>query len=671
MKTKQALVFIAAAIIALTLTACPNEPESGRTPITKPQLDESNFTYSGSSYTVALNVPNNNAYTLSGDVTKTDAGQYSATVTLVDTDNTEWDDGTTSTLNLAWTIAKLKVAKPELEDIHFVFDGDPHTVTLTVVNDALYTLGGVVTETDYGYYKATVTLTNTNNLEWEDGTIEALEFEWSIGKEWVTRPVLVQDEFPYTGTAHTVQLNLVNNEAYTLSDHTATDAGSYTAKVTLEENFEWYYGSDEVLELPWIIKKADPVVTTWPTADTITYGAALSTSALTGGVGLGTFAWTTGTTIPTVTNNGYEVTFTPTDSTNYNTLAQTVTITVNKADPVVTTWPTAAAITYGAALSTSALTGGVGAGNFAWTTGTTIPAVTNNGFEVTFTPTDAANFNTLTETVAITVNPAPLGGNVTITPNTNVTTGRVLNAAYSGNEEVSFQWTIDNNDEGTGTTITASAPGIYMVTAIPNENNYQPKDSTPVNVTSFIPIENISPTFALTIDAGTPLALGGTANPSTATNRANPISWEVINPGDTEGTISNNTLHTVNGGTITIRATITNGTAWGTDYTEDFTLSVNAAQGLILSMGDFTIDDEGKNQYSGDPVIIQGTGGVTISLAGGLTGTWAIEGITMKEDANSITLYRSQFTRTGTHTLTVMFPYDDKPWLGSIELVVE
>ena len=80
--------------------------------------------------------------------------------------------------------------------------------------------------------------------------------------------------------------------------------------------------------------KADPVITLWPSAAAITYGAALSTSVLTGGVfePAGSFAWTYGGTIPTVTNSGYSVTFTPNDTANYNTLTYDVSITVNRRD---------------------------------------------------------------------------------------------------------------------------------------------------------------------------------------------------------------------------------------------------------------------------------------------------------------------------------------------------
>jgi hypothetical protein len=169
------------------------------------------------------------------------------------------------------------------------------------------------------------------------------------------------------------------------------------------------------------VGKADPTVT-WPTAAAVTYGAALSTSALSGGVGAGTFAWKDGSIIPTVTNGGHEVTFTPADTVNFNSLTEKVAITVIKADPAVT-FPTAAAITYGAALSTSTLSGGVGAGAFAWADGTTIPTVTNDGYDVTFTPDDTANFNPLTGKVDITVNAKQLSWSENNT---------VLNKTYDG-----------------------------------------------------------------------------------------------------------------------------------------------------------------------------------------------------------------------------------------------
>jgi hypothetical protein len=81
------------------------------------------------------------------------------------------------------------------------------------------------------------------------------------------------------------------------------------------------------------------------------------------------------------------------------------TLTINKANPVITEWPTAAAITLGDTLSASNLTGGEStpAGTFAWTDGTINPPVGISNQSVTFTPTDS-NYNTATQNVSITVN---------------------------------------------------------------------------------------------------------------------------------------------------------------------------------------------------------------------------------------------------------------------------
>jgi len=203
---------------------------------------------------------------------------------------------------------------------------------------------------------------------------------------WGTRPLV-------RGTDYTASYNK-NKNAGTAAEVIITGVGDYTGTKTI------YF----------TINKANPFITTWPTATALTYGAALSASTLSGGVHTtpGTFAWTNGATIPTVTNSGYSVTFTPTDTDNYNTATHTVNINVNKANPAVSAWPTAAVLTYGAVLSASTLSGGASLlpGTFAWTNGATIPTVTNSGYSVTFTPTDADNYNTTTGTVSVTVNKA-------------------------------------------------------------------------------------------------------------------------------------------------------------------------------------------------------------------------------------------------------------------------
>jgi hypothetical protein len=110
------------------------------------------------------------------------------------------------------------------------------------------------------------------------------------------------------------------------------------------------------------------------------------------------------------------VTFTPTDATHYNTVTGSVNVTVNKVTPSVTAWPAASAITYGQTLASSTLSGGAASvpGTFAFTNPATAPKVGTNPQSVTFTPTDATDYNTVTGSVNVTVLiivvTSPIGG---------------------------------------------------------------------------------------------------------------------------------------------------------------------------------------------------------------------------------------------------------------------
>ncbi len=186
----------------------------------------------------------------------------------------------------------------------------------------------------------------------------------------------------------------VANQGYTFTPSDATNYTSVTGTVSV------------------VVNKATPDINTPPTASaSLTYGAALSSISLTGGVAsiAGSFAFTDPSTVPSVgsANQGY--TFTPSDITNYNTVTGTVSVTVSKATPTINTPPNASAsLTYGAALSSISVTGGVAsvAGSFAFTAPATVPSVGTANQGYTFTPTDIANYNTVTGTVSVTVTQA-------------------------------------------------------------------------------------------------------------------------------------------------------------------------------------------------------------------------------------------------------------------------
>lgn len=173
------------------------------------------------------------------------------------------------------------------------------------------------------------------------------------------------------------------------------------------------------------VGKATPAVTELPTVAEREYdpGRTLTDSDLTGGVAsvAGSWSWELAGagSIPTVGNAGYAAVFTPADTTNYNTVTKTITVKVTKATPYIGEKPSAAAITYGATLAGSVLTGGKAyykdasgseiAGVFTWKQQNTKPSVSDSGtteYEVTFIPADRVNYNTADMKITLTVNKA-------------------------------------------------------------------------------------------------------------------------------------------------------------------------------------------------------------------------------------------------------------------------
>ena len=130
--------------------------------------------------------------------------------------------------------------------------------------------------------------------------------------------------------------------------------------------------------------------------------------------------------VPKAGTNAYAVIFTPTDTKNYETIEKTVTLTVKKAMPYISTQPTTAnAYTHGDYLYNQTLAGaaiygnGMGstgtgtgaaasvAGTFKWKAPSTkLTYLGNKTFEYLFTPEDTASYEAVTGSVTVTVNQA-------------------------------------------------------------------------------------------------------------------------------------------------------------------------------------------------------------------------------------------------------------------------
>jgi hypothetical protein len=257
---------------------------------------------------------------------------------------------------------------------------------------------------------------------------------------------------------------------------------TFTPSESTAQNYEIIKETEKLVAIK--VNKAPAPAITWPEAASITYGNKLLSSNLIGGSTVyGSFAWTESNIKPTVKNNGYSVTFTPSESTaqNYETIkkiTKVVAIKVTKAPAPVITWPEAASITYGSKLSSSALTGGSTAyGSFAWTDGNTVPIVKNSGYSVTFTPSEKTteNYELIKGTekivaIKVTKAPAPV---ITWPEAASITYGgKLFSSALTGGSTAygNFAWT-------DGNTVPVVKNSGYSVTFTPSKKTIENYES--------------------------------------------------------------------------------------------------------------------------------------------------------------------------------------------------
>jgi autotransporter-associated beta strand protein len=202
------------------------------------------------------------------------------------------------------------------------------------------------------------------------------------------------------------------------SPSTAPGAGTASQSVTFTPSNANSY-NPITFNVSVTVGKATPVLQAAPTASAIVYGQTLASSSFSGGTvtnalgaGVsGSYAFTTPSTAPGAGTASQPVTFTPTDTTDYNSITLNVNVTVNSQVPVLQVAPTAQNITNGQALSASVLSGGsvtnaAGApvvGTFAFTTPSATPGVGTANQSVTFTPTDNTDYTPITLNVSVTV----------------------------------------------------------------------------------------------------------------------------------------------------------------------------------------------------------------------------------------------------------------------------
>lgn len=371
------------------------------------------------------------------------------------------------------------------------------TLTLTYTGRNSTTYNSTTAPTNVGDYTVTASTSNTNytGSQAQNFSITAKGLTGSF--------VAASKEYDGNTTAIVTKRSLTGVETgdtVTLEGGTATfdDANAGTGKTvtlidaSLTGAAASNYSLTSVATTTANITKATPTITTAPTATAISVGQALSASTLSGGVATGVggsvlggaFAFTSPETTPGVGTANQSVTFTPTDTTNYNTATTSASVTVNSSIPVVTAStfsgtvgvafnqsisatgsPTSYAVSSGtlpAGLSLNATNGAI--------TGTPTAAVSGATVQVT-----ATNSNGTSEAATITFNIAKGSSTVAVTGSTIFT----YNGSAQGPATVSSSGStgaVTFSYSGSGFGPSATPPtnvGSYSVTAtLAEDANY-------------------------------------------------------------------------------------------------------------------------------------------------------------------------------------------------------
>ena len=228
--------------------------------ITPPTVSgQSTFMYDGTLKTLRFSGLTS-LMSVSGD-TQTNAGDYTATVSLTDKTNYRWSDTRDSVdKEFRWSIDPAQLEYPTVEQDEFTYNTQSHSLVFSGLNKDLMEVSGTTSATNVGTYAARVSLKDKVNYTWVDGETGDVTYPWTINKRQLTIPTANPASYTYTGSVITATYTNPDSENITLGgDLTATVVGSYTATATIKDtaNNEWTDGTTLVKNIEWSITKAD------------------------------------------------------------------------------------------------------------------------------------------------------------------------------------------------------------------------------------------------------------------------------------------------------------------------------------------------------------------------------------------------------------------------------
>ena len=334
------------------------------------------------------------------------AGAHQLTVDFLPADSVDYQSATASvSITVNRVASTITWANPAAIAYGTALSGTQLNATASVPGTFTYT-PALATVLTAGPHTLSVTFVPSDSVDYlgATATVSITVAQAASAVSW-SNPAAISYGTPLSNTQLNATASVPGAFAYTPASGAILTAGSHTLSVTFTPTDMVDY-SASTAGVSITVNQATPTIT-WAAPVAIPYGTALSatqlnaTASTTGAL---TYTPASGTVL-TAGLRTLNVSFTPTDSTDYSTATGSVSIQVNPAVPVIT-WANPVAISYGTPLSATQLnaTATPAGGTFTYSPppGTTLPVGTQT-LSVKYVPTDTADYATASASATIQV----------------------------------------------------------------------------------------------------------------------------------------------------------------------------------------------------------------------------------------------------------------------------
>ena len=249
--------------------------------VTKPTADTTEFIYNGLAQTYTL-ASNDLFYTISGDsLTQTNAGTYTITVSLNNTEACQWDDGSEGTLTYTFVIAK---ATYDMSGVVFTgktvtYNGQVHALEATNLPAGVTVSYENNNQTNAGNY--TVTANFVGNANYNDIASQTAQLVIEKATYDMSGVAFVDQTVTYTGSKFYLDVTGVpTGVEVTYENNGHSDVGEYTviAKFAVDANHNAIANLTATLTInkAQVIKPAADTTSFVYTGSALTYAVATS-----------------------------------------------------------------------------------------------------------------------------------------------------------------------------------------------------------------------------------------------------------------------------------------------------------------------------------------------------------------------------------------------------------